>query len=138
MRIGLRLGDFRLRERALPFENRFEWEIEYPSDYPGGRADDRTKQEEVHLVEPREVGADIPLQQIAGEARDEPQTHHHRKDLRRRHAGHQRQADRRKIKLTGRDYDEEEEKPEPTRVARWREVRRPRHDEIRDREHEQP
>src|SRR4051812_38312750 len=78
VRFGLRLRSKRLVAPLL--EHIAQRPVEQPRHGARCRADTGAQQEELHLVHLAEETADIAFQQIAGEAGDEPQSHHHRKD----------------------------------------------------------
>ena len=83
----------------------------------GERGDGRDEQKELRLVHAAPEAADITGEEIADKARCQPHAHHHREDARRRDLGHQRQPDRREIKLADGDDREIPEQPQPARLA---------------------
>jgi cystathionine beta-lyase/cystathionine gamma-synthase len=79
---------------ALPFQDALERLVEGQDDDAREGAEARQHQEEAHLVHDAPEAAKPAGDEIAGEARRQPQAHHHREHARRSRFRYERQADR--------------------------------------------
>ena len=117
-----------------------QYSAQRPSRHEDGRArergDRRDHQKKLRLLHPAPETAEPSGEEIADETRRQPHAHHHRQRTRGSELGHQRQPDRRQIKLADRDDDEIGKQPKPTRHARAGMPRRRRHDQVGDRDEE--
>src|SRR4029077_16290744 len=76
-------------------------------------ANRRAKQEEMRLVHRAEEAADVALQEIPGEAGDEPESHHHGENGGRSDTRNEGKADGRKIEFAKGNDGKKEQQPNP-------------------------
>ncbi len=100
------------------------------------RRDDRDHQEEADLVHAGPEAAEIAAGEVAGEARREPDAHHHRDGAGGRYFRDERETGRRDIKLADGQHDEIGGEPEPARLATACAERRGQQNEVRERDAE--